>query len=113
MDLYDIAIAKKLSGSGGGGGGSSDFSTAKVTIPSNEEPTQAYYQLIAIIDDELQDVAPYKMDDDNVIDVVLYKGQFKAYPYEDVVISGDAVYDSDDSSLTITGDCVLRGYMEM
>ena len=31
MDLYDIAIARKLSG-GGGGGGSSDFSTATVTV---------------------------------------------------------------------------------
>lgn len=30
MNLYDIAIAKKLSG--GGGGGSSDFSTAEVTL---------------------------------------------------------------------------------
>lgn len=29
MNLYDIAIARKLSG---GGGGSSDFSTAEVTI---------------------------------------------------------------------------------
>ena len=30
MDLYDVIVAKKLSG--GGGGGSSDFSTATVTI---------------------------------------------------------------------------------
>ena len=35
MDLYDIAIARKLSGGGGGGGGSSDFSTAEVTIINN------------------------------------------------------------------------------
>ena len=31
MNLYDIAIARKLSG-GGGGGGSSDFTKAEVTI---------------------------------------------------------------------------------
>lgn len=31
MDLFDIVIAKKLTGGGGGGGGSSDFSTATVT----------------------------------------------------------------------------------
>ena len=31
MDLYDIAVARKLS-SGGGGGGSSDFYTAEVTL---------------------------------------------------------------------------------
>lgn len=31
MDLYDIAVARKLS-SGGGGGGSSDLSTAEVTL---------------------------------------------------------------------------------
>lgn len=33
-DLFDIAVARKLSG-GGGGGGSSDFSTAQVTIVNN------------------------------------------------------------------------------
>lgn len=33
MDLFDIAVARKLSGGGGGGGGgSSDFSTAQVTV---------------------------------------------------------------------------------
>jgi len=34
MDLFDIAIARKLAGGsgGGGGGGSSDFTTAQVTI---------------------------------------------------------------------------------
>ena len=31
MNLFDIAVARKLSG-GGGGGGSSDFSTAEVTV---------------------------------------------------------------------------------
>lgn len=30
-DLFDVVVARKLSG-GGGGGGSSDFSTAQVTI---------------------------------------------------------------------------------
>ena len=32
MDLFDIAVARKLSSGGGGGGGSSDFSTAEVTV---------------------------------------------------------------------------------
>ena len=32
MDLYDVAVARKLSS--GGGGGSSDFSTAEVTFTS-------------------------------------------------------------------------------
>ena len=32
MDLYDVAVARKLSSGGGGGGGSSDFSTAEVTL---------------------------------------------------------------------------------
>lgn len=35
-DLFDIVVARKLSG-GGGGGGSSDFSTATVTIVVNGE----------------------------------------------------------------------------
>lgn len=32
MDLFDIAVAKKLAGGGGGGGGGGDFSTCTVTI---------------------------------------------------------------------------------
>ena len=32
MDLFDIAVARKLSSGGGGGGGSSDFSTAEVVV---------------------------------------------------------------------------------
>lgn len=36
MDLYDIAIARKLSG-GGGGGGSSDFSKAIVNVIGNDK----------------------------------------------------------------------------
>ena len=34
VDLFDVVVARKLSG-GGGGGGSSDFSTAEVTITDN------------------------------------------------------------------------------
>ena len=39
MDLYDIAIAKKLSGGsgGGGGGGSSDFSTATISFDGTND----------------------------------------------------------------------------
>ena len=33
-DLFDVVVARKLSG-GGGGGGSSDFSTAEVTVINN------------------------------------------------------------------------------
>ena len=35
MDLYDVAIARKLSG--GGGGGSSDFTTAEVRLLCDNE----------------------------------------------------------------------------
>ena len=51
MDLYDIAIARKLSGSGGGGG-SSDFSTAEVTI-------YAPYELAPIVIPALYDEEGY------------------------------------------------------
>ena len=36
MDLFDVVIARKLSG--GGGGGSSDFSTASVTFVCTNSP---------------------------------------------------------------------------
>ena len=39
MNLYDIAIAKKLSGGGGGGGG--DFTTATLTIISDGRKVDA------------------------------------------------------------------------
>ena len=35
MDLFELAVAKKLAGGGGGGGGDSDFSTCTVTIITN------------------------------------------------------------------------------
>ena len=36
MDLFDIAVARKLAGGGGGGGGDSDFSTATMTVVGDE-----------------------------------------------------------------------------
>ena len=46
MDLFDLVVARKMSGGGGGGGGSSDFSTANVTIDVGEY-TAAAHVLIA------------------------------------------------------------------
>lgn len=37
MDLYDIAVARKLSGGSGGGGGSSDFEQITVTFATEPD----------------------------------------------------------------------------
>ena len=44
MDLYDIAVARKLSS--GGGGGSSDFSTAEVTFYSTSGQYSVFGQTV-------------------------------------------------------------------
>lgn len=44
-DLFDIAIARKLSGGGGGGGG---FSTAKVTFISSANSYKIYGHTVAV-----------------------------------------------------------------
>lgn len=100
MDLYDIAIAKKLSGSGGGGGGgSSDFSTANITVTANEP-------LISlgafIVNDEM--VSLLEMDTSGTIQAVLYKGECHAsYEGESTIsVSGDITYN--DFQFVITGD---------
>lgn len=41
MNLYDIAIARKLSG-GGGGGGSSDFDKAIITVVNNSNLDRSF-----------------------------------------------------------------------
>lgn len=103
MDLYDIAIAKKLSGSGGGGG-SSDFSTATVTY----ETDQVFPLYMARADDLMEGLTPMVRTEGEYI-VPLYKGKaFAIWPQsiEDLEIetTGDITFDSEHKVFTITGD---------
>ena len=72
MDLYDVAVARKLSSGGGGGGGSSDFSTAEVTFVNN---ATVVYDVIFpyILDDYMYSSTSSGFIAGNK-EVVLYKG---------------------------------------
>ena len=73
MDLYDVAVARKLSSGGGGSGGSSDFSTATVTIVNNATG-KTFDAIFPYIEDDYM----YSSTSDGWVagdkEVVLYKG---------------------------------------
>ena len=107
MDLFDIAVARKLSG-GGGGGGSSDFTTCTLTItgvdpiwapiPSVFDPGPSFQTLVV---SESQD---WVLEAGETYQVPLYKGQLcvVATHLAGVFIEGNAVMSG--SMLIITGD---------
>lgn len=110
MDLFDIAIAKKLSG-GGGGGGSSDFSTAKVTFVCTN-PTWGYYANVPVCDDDIPAFAirNFQVTDPVTVTVPMYKGQgrFPLGFLQDAVgiptASGGVAVSMETFSFIVTGD---------
>lgn len=112
MNLYDIAIAKKLSG-GGGGGGDNGFSIATVTFEAYGGFTLASF---AQIDTRRQ---PRKLDfiveheyestfNTFSLDALLVDGVGKFYvdsEYATITVSGNATYD--DGEVIYTGDCTI------
>ena len=116
MDLYDIAVARKLS-SGGGGGGSSDFSTAQVTIVNSTAesldisllPTYAVEDgmgyTICTLGDQLSSNTSV------TIPIVLYKGGclWATYvdAYADYTFTGTGSVSMDFGAPFITGDCTI------
>lgn len=122
MDLYDIAVARKLSGgSGGGGGGSSDFSTAEITVTGPTE--ENYLNVLGAMAVDYHD-EEYPEDDDSytassenvtsnsVLQIVMYKG--KAYvalvPYSEqtvITVSGNIEATVIENRYIITGDCTI------
>lgn len=106
-DLFDIVVARKLSG--GGGGGSSDFSTAEVTIIlQNFRPTVGmYWGFATIVSDKLMCGEYVQYTATETHPVVLYKGACVASIAGDVVTtSGDVVVDV-EGLVTVTGDCTI------
>ena len=113
MNMYDVLLAKKLSGSGGGGG-SSDFSVANVTVinPGTDmnairlpvileagalAPEQQAVLFIAFVECE---------PGETVFKVPLYKG-FCVYEAENSYIestTGGVQYDENTFTMNITGD---------
>lgn len=100
-----------------GGGGDSDFSTAVVTAKANEDYITENEYFLPIIAPEGYPItnssaalSPLVNDVDLIFVVILYKGKCVTFANEDVVISGNASFDSESGLLTITGDCTLKGY---
>ena len=107
MDLYDVAVARKLSSGGGGGGGSSDFSTAEVTIGNSSANTIQMY--LAYCDDEfgVSAITNLSRDDEREVIVPLYKGKADCwFDSENVETTGN-ITDEGDGYYTITGDCTI------
>lgn len=87
------------------GGGSSDFTTCMVTPGSRGIDVS-----LPVVDEENNTISMGFPSE--AVKVVLYKGSIKIpVAYLDVTIdSGDAVYDSGNDIVTITGDCTLSIY---
>ena len=116
MNLYDIAIARKLSG-GGGGGGSSDFTTATVTIANNTNKIIICYcpslfevdeydtGFPALIANAEQDA--YSMSSE-IFSAPLYKGSCLLRFDDEVTatITGSATQ-MNSMEIIVTGDCTI------
>ena len=103
MDLYDVAVARKLSSGGGGGGGSSDFSTAEVTISG------AYshcYGAWALSEYECSAYSLYS--ETGTFPLILYKGKgvIELNARGSISTSGAIELDEDNVYL-VTGDCTI------
>lgn len=114
MDLYDIAIAKKLSGSGGGGGGSSDFSTAEVTLVGKDGSVAGDVYLSTALEESPAASVPrvnFIANESHTYNAILYKGSaaaFVANPAAHTIesITGDA-QELSPGVIVITGDCSI------
>lgn len=110
MDLFDVVVAKKLSG---GSGGSSDFSTAQVTVTGEMSlPPKALHPTVATLSedgDASMGIADWIIGE--TFNVILYKG--KAWLIDDsgnlTIPSGETniTYDSSEEAYLITGDCTI------
>lgn len=99
MDLFDIAVAKKMSG---GGGGSSDFSTAAVTY-NNSAGSQF---MLSHIMPEGDGSFPAIDGESWTVQAILYKGKAIGLILGGTVtIEGSASYSA--PILTVTGDCTI------
>ena len=115
MNLYDIAIARKLSG-GGGGGGSSDFSIANVSFVLPEGNSISISPGYVIIEND-------QLSFQNIVwasesaSLVLYKGS-QTISFEDSaqftastnveILSEDHYDDVWSYEIAIKGDCELH-----
>lgn len=129
-DLFDVVVARKLSG-GGGGGGSSDFSTAQVTLnptaPSGYEITWRSLFGISIPpyaenNNENYRMAEMTSETSNQFTILLYQsvGYFEGFDFYDEIhdvglrienptLSENITWDSEIERYIVTGDCTISG----
>ena len=100
MDLYDVAVARKLSSGGGGGGGSSDFSTALLTVTGSSE-----VEFICPVTNG--DIADTRIYEAGTYEVILYKGSAYFYVYEGNIASVSGNIEQSGKRYIITGDCTI------
>lgn len=121
-DLFDIALARKLSG--GGGGGSSDFSTAEVTLINKEgysgfglyDPGYGEfpygYRCFYIKNGQIVTGGPMIHTDPETFTLYYIGDSLELSPdtaYESS--TGAVTWNPDTYTLTITGDCTITGYI--
>ena len=109
MDLYDIAIAKKLSSSGGGGG-SSDFSTAEVTFNCIDNEPEMTLPFINIQDDGVYSSLNITQNTQTVT-VPLYKNKLSCnIPtfYMNVTSTSGNITASQMNGYIISGNCTIN-----
>ncbi len=101
-DLFDIVIARKLSG--GGGGGSSDFSTATVTATYGHTIEGAFYANFPP-EAPIEGATIYQNSMSDTL--ILYKGA-SLISIDDPVqsISGN-IQDMGGGRYVVTGDCTI------
>lgn len=106
MDLFDVILAKKMTGGSGGGGGGGDFSTAEVTVNGDLSIYDCILPYCADVGaGDMLYCAPYPFANDTYA-IALYKGQCA------VVIEGVASVSGNITSMgnnyyLITGDCTI------
>ena len=116
MDLFDIAVARTLSGGGGGGGGGdSDFSTATMTVinPNWKLPSIHAPVCIDVLEEDFYmsagDFTPG--DGTTTRKIILYKGLSSIYIDKrgetmSFSVSGN-IEDDGDGYYYVSGDCTI------
>lgn len=101
-DLFDIVVARKLSG-GGGGGGSSDFSTAEVTVNTPSVRVQIPY---IINEEQGGTVFDGGIANSGTYTVPLYKGMlvadYSSISHRTITVTGNIM--ANEPMFVITGN---------
>ena len=121
-DIVTVDVMNEAIEEGGGGGGG-DYKTANVTIIGDNGGEAWSFSIYASQDDDGLALCAFDIDGNFALNLntdgapttakVVYTGEGAlVYPYNVFgSATGDAVYDGDTNTITITGDCTITGYM--